>query len=56
MEKILEDKNQWHPVFYGAAELEFRDNKDDLEFYRKYNLSKEPIKMDLMVVKKIVSN
>jgi hypothetical protein len=53
MEKILEDKNQWHPAFYGAAELEFRDNKDDLEFYREYNLSKEPIKMDLMVVKKI---
>jgi hypothetical protein len=33
--------------------LEFRYNKDDLEFQREYNLSKEPIRVDLLVVKKI---
>jgi hypothetical protein len=55
MSEILEDKNYWHPAFCGAAELEFRDNKEDLEFQREYNLSKEPIRVDLLVVKKIGS-
>jgi hypothetical protein len=55
MSEILEDKNYWHPAFDGAAELEFRDNKGDLEFLREYNLSKEPIRVDLLVVKKIGS-
>jgi hypothetical protein len=42
----------WHPGFYGAAELELRQNKEELEFEREYNLSKEPLKMDLLIVKK----
>jgi hypothetical protein len=46
------DKIQWHPGFYGATELELRKNKDDLEFEREYNLSKEPIRTDLLIVKK----
>jgi hypothetical protein len=46
------DKIKWHPGFYGAAELEFRKNKDDLEFEREYNLSKEPLRTDLLIVKK----
>lgn len=44
---------QWHPGFYGAAELEFLSNKDDLEFQREFNLSKEPIRMDLLIIKKL---
>ena len=43
---------QWHPAFYGAAELELRENKEDLEFHQEYNLSKEPLRMDLLVIKK----
>jgi hypothetical protein len=46
------DKIQWHPGFYGATELELRKNRDDLEFEREYNLSKEPIRTDLLIVKK----
>ncbi len=44
---------QWHPAFYGAAELEFRANKNDLEFEREYNLSKEPLRVDLLIIKKL---
>ena len=44
---------QWHPAFYGAAELEFLSNKGDLEFQREFNLSKEPIRMDLLIIKKL---
>ncbi len=54
MADILEAVNiQWHPGFYGAAELEFISNKGDLEFQREFNLSKEPIRMDLLIIKKL---
>jgi hypothetical protein len=48
----LSDKIQWHPGFYGAAELELKENKEELEFEREYNLSKEPLRVDLLIVKK----
>ena len=54
MADILEAVNiQWHPGFYGAAELEFLSNKGDLEFQREFHLSKEPIRMDLLIIKKL---
>lgn len=28
-------KIQWHPGFYGAAELELIENKEDLELYQR---------------------
>jgi hypothetical protein len=46
-------KKQWHPAFCGAAELEFRANQKDLEFQREYNLSKEPLRIDLLIIKKL---
>jgi hypothetical protein len=48
----LSEKIQWHPGFYGAAELELLQNKEELEFDREYNLSKEPLRIDLLIVKK----
>ena len=54
MADILEADNiQWHPGFYGAAELEFLSNKGDLAFQREFHLSKEPIRMDLLIIKKL---
>lgn len=54
MADILEAVNiQWHPGFYGAAELEFLSNKGELEFQREFNLSKEPVRMDLLIIKKL---
>jgi len=53
---ILETVNiKWHPGFYGAAELEFLSNKGALEFQREFNLSKEPIRMDLLIIKKLAN-
>ena len=43
---------RWHLGFYGAAELELLEDRDILEFQREYNLSKEPLRMDLLVIKK----
>jgi hypothetical protein len=50
--KETQDKIRWHPGFYGAAELELLQNKSDLEFDREYNLGKEPLRVDLLIVKK----
>ena len=36
---------QWHPGFYGAAELELISNREELEFQREYNLSKKPLQI-----------
>ncbi len=46
------DKIAWHPGFYGAAELELRANSDVLTFIQEYNLSKEPLRADLLVIRK----
>ena len=47
-----EQRKQWHMGFYGAMELEFRENRNSLEFYREYQLSKKPLEMDMLIVRK----
>lgn len=44
---------QWHPAFCAAAELEFKENKTELDFQREYNLSKKPLQIDLLIVEKL---
>ena len=51
-QKLLRDRVEWHPGFYGAVELELRKNRDDLVFDREHPLSSKPIVMDLMVIRK----
>lgn len=48
----IPDKIQFHPGFYGAVELEFRLEATELEFHIEYNLSKEPLRVDLLVIGK----
>ena len=48
----IEDNIQWHPAFCSAMELELRENKDDLEYIREHNLSKMPLKIDFLIIKK----
>ncbi|MXP76045.1 hypothetical protein GN277_11795 [Lachnospiraceae bacterium WCA-9-b2] len=43
---------QWHLGFLGATEIELISNKEDLEFLREFQLSKEPLRMDLLIIKK----
>ncbi len=45
------DKLQWHPAFYAAAELELSEDIEQLEIIPEYNLSKEPIRIDLLILK-----
>lgn len=44
-------KIQWHPAFYAAAELELKENIEELDLISEYHLSKEPIRIDLLVIK-----
>ncbi|MBO6114915.1 MAG: hypothetical protein J6P57_07650 [Lachnospiraceae bacterium] len=43
---------KWHPGFYGSIEYILKEYKNDLSYDREYELSKEPIKMDMLIIKK----
>jgi hypothetical protein len=45
------DEILWHPAFCAAAGLELQENIGELEFIPEYNLSKEPIRIDLLILK-----
>jgi hypothetical protein len=45
------DEIQWHPAMYAAVGFELREDIDDLEMVAEYNLSKEPIRIDILIVK-----
>lgn len=42
----------WHPAFCSAAEFDLRAEKGNLQFDPEHNLSREPIRMDLLIIKK----
>ena len=45
-------RKHWHPAFCGATEWELKDNKSDLLFEPEHLLNKEPIRTDLLIIKK----
>lgn len=45
-------KIQWHPGFVSAMGLEFRYDREFLEFQKEYNLNTKPLEIDLLVIKK----
>ncbi len=42
----------WHPGFYGGLELDLREYRDILTFEEEHELSKEPLHMDMLIIKK----
>lgn len=46
----MSQRISYHPGFYSATELEFREDVGRLEFAREYNLSKEPLRMDMLII------
>ena len=46
------ERDHWHPGFLGAMEIEFRSYRQSLDFDDEHELSKKPIKMDLLIIKK----
>ncbi len=49
---MKKDKIAWHPGFCAAMELALRENRTDFIFEQEHNLSREPIRIDLLVIKK----
>ncbi len=48
----IENRTQWHPAFCASMELELAENKKDLTYDREHNLSSEPLRIDLLIIKK----
>lgn len=50
----MADNNRiaWHQGFYGALEIELRANKEQLTFTPEWQLSKEPMRVDMLVIEK----
>jgi hypothetical protein len=45
-------KISWHPAFFQAIQLELADYRDILEFKCEYQLASEPLRIDLVIIKK----
>jgi len=45
-------KLHWHPAFLQAMKVELIDYKDVLEFKEEYYLTAEPLRIDLLIIKK----
>jgi hypothetical protein len=42
----------WHPAFFHAVKLELEQYKDALEFTSEFQLAAEPLKIDVVIIKK----
>ena len=45
-----QNRISWHPAFRAAAELELREDIDDLIFESEHPLSSEPLRVDLLIL------
>ncbi len=48
----VQDKINWHEAFYEALQLELKEYKDSLHFESEHQLSKEALRMDVLIIKK----
>ncbi len=49
---MKKSKIAWHPGFCAAMELALSENRRDFTFEQEHILGREPLKMDLLVIKK----
>lgn len=48
----IENRTQWHPAFCSTMELELLENEKGLIYDPEYYLSREPLRIDLLIIKK----
>jgi hypothetical protein len=46
------EKLKWHPAFLQALQRELIDYKNSLQFHYEYQLTAEPLRVDLLIIKK----
>ncbi len=42
----------WHPAFFAGIQIELLDDADNLEFESEHLLSKKPMQIDILIIKK----
>jgi hypothetical protein len=47
-----EDRLSWHPAFYEAIQLELDEYSDILEFTSDHQLTDEPLRIDVLIIRK----
>ena len=52
MNKSKENRLQWHPACFAALNLEFLENRDDLEFLQEQTVNELPLRIDALIIKK----
>lgn len=43
---------QWHPGFVAAMKIELKEDRDYLQFIPEYQLTKKPLQIDILIIKK----
>lgn len=51
-EEEKKEKIYWHSAFFAALQLELHDYNQNLDYNNEYYLSKEPLRIDVLVIKK----
>jgi hypothetical protein len=49
---LIEERIPWHPAFFEAIQKELEAYKDVLEFEAEHALTEEPLRMDVLIIKK----
>ena len=52
MNKKEVDKLYWHPAFYAGLQIEFDEESHKLIFENEHHISKKPMQIDVLVIKK----
>jgi len=52
MNNTKEKRMQWHPACFAALNLEFVENKNDLEFLQEQAVNDLPLRIDTLIIKK----
>ncbi|MBC2582813.1 3-isopropylmalate dehydrogenase [Clostridium sp. DJ247] len=50
---MTKEKIKWHPAFAAALQLELKEYKEHLEFFTEHQLTDEPLRIDILVIKKL---
>jgi hypothetical protein len=47
-----EERIYWHPAFFEAIQMELDEYSQDLQFISEYQLTTEPLRIDVVIIKK----
>ena len=48
----MEERLQWHAGFQAVIQIELEEDQEALQFLPEYNLTKKPLQIDTLIIKK----